>query len=332
MDGAAVSKQPHPFVDAFTQITLDGPGILVTNNGYAQLVPFFGTFCHYHAKALNGGQLNVSNCVTDFGRYGLIADGKSPAPIATATASAANSGATTVTIGAITTSNSFHGTVNRPLDHMMVTIDGVDYGVKSSTANGSGWDIELVSPLTSNISNTTVDFALRSYISTGGHTFEYVGVGTDYSDHPDQGGVPIEANTVVELNGGKVWQSSTSQIGKFKAGEVLVVDQVNETVDLKATTVTGNLAVTGTVDGRDVATDGTKLDGIETGATADQTAAEIRTLVESANDSNVFTDADHTKLNGIEANATADQTAAEIRTLVESAADSNVFTMLTIPN
>ena len=72
--------------------------------------------------------------------------------------------------------------------------------------------------------------------------------------------------------------------------------------------------------------DHTKLNAIEASATADQTAAEIRTLVESASDSNVFTDADHTKLNNIEANATADQTAAEIRTLVESASDSNVFT------
>ena len=72
--------------------------------------------------------------------------------------------------------------------------------------------------------------------------------------------------------------------------------------------------------------DHTKLNAIEASATADQTAAEIRTLVESASDSNVFTDADHTKLNNIEANATADQTAAEIRTLVESATDSNVFT------
>ena len=47
----------------------------------------------------------------------------------------------------------------------------------------------------------------------------------------------------------------------------------------------------------------TKLAGIEASATADQTAAEIRTLVESATDSNVFTDADHTKLNGIAASA-----------------------------
>lgn len=46
-----------------------------------------------------------------------------------------------------------------------------------------------------------------------------------------------------------------------------------------------------------------KLDGIEAGATADQTNAEIRAAVEAATDSNVFTDADHSKLNGIEANA-----------------------------
>ena len=87
-----------------------------------------------------------------------------------------------------------------------------------------------------------------------------------------------------------------------------------------------NIVTSGTIDGRDVSTDGTKLDGIESGATADQTAAEIRTLVESATDSNVFTDADHSKLNAIEASATADQTASEIRSLVESATDSNVFT------
>ena len=72
--------------------------------------------------------------------------------------------------------------------------------------------------------------------------------------------------------------------------------------------------------------DKTKLNGIEAGATTDQTNAEIRAAVEAATDSNVFTDDDHTKLNGIEASATTDQTASEIRALVESATDSNVFT------
>jgi hypothetical protein len=58
----------------------------------------------------------------------------------------------------------------------------------------------------------------------------------------------------------------------------------------------------------------TKLAGIETGATADQTAAQIKTAYESNADTNAFTDADHTKLDGIAANAdvtgTANVTAA----------------------
>jgi len=42
---------------------------------------------------------------------------------------------------------------------------------------------------------------------------------------------------------------------------------------------------------------------VENGATADQSNAEIRTAVEAASDSNVFTDADHSKLNGIASSA-----------------------------
>ena len=49
------------------------------------------------------------------------------------------------------------------------------------------------------------------------------------------------------------------------------------------------------------AADKSKLDGIEIGATADQTAAEIRQLVADASDSNVFTDAEQAKLADITA-------------------------------
>jgi hypothetical protein len=79
-----------------------------------------------------------------------------------------------------------------------------------------------------------------------------------------------------------------------------------------------NITVTGTVDGRDVATDGSKLDGIESGATADQTAAEIKTAYESNSDTNAFTDAEKTKLSGVEAGATADQSASEILTAIKT--------------
>ena len=56
--------------------------------------------------------------------------------------------------------------------------------------------------------------------------------------------------------------------------------------------VTGNITVTGTVDGRDVAADGSKLDGIESGATADQSASEILTSIKTVDGSGSGLDAD----------------------------------------
>ena len=240
VDGSAVSSSSplrSMVVDSFTQIALDGPGILCTNNGYAQLVSFFGTFCHYHAKALNGGQLNLSNCTTDYGRYGLIADGKSPTANFTAAVSAtAATGATTFTVGAQTAGAGWYGSATRPQDNMLVVIGSNTYPIRSAVANGSGWDVTIENPdptalgtnlgLISGLSiGDVASFHNRSYISTGGHTFEYVGAGTDYRAAPENGGVAIEANQVKNLNNGKVFQSSTDHNGKFKVGETFTVDQ-----------------------------------------------------------------------------------------------------------
>lgn len=74
------------------------------------------------------------------------------------------------------------------------------------------------------------------------------------------------------------------------------------------------------------AADDTKLAGIETGATADQTGAEIKTAYEGEADTNAFTDAEKTKLAGVETGATADQTGAEIKIAYEAEADTNAFT------
>ena len=91
---------------------------------------------------------------------------------------------------------------------------------------------------------------------------------------------------------------------------------VNTTTNLGTSTATDSVTVTSSTGNNATISEATgsaagvmsvahhdKLDGIEASATADQTASEIRTLVESASDSNVFTDADHTKLNGIASSA-----------------------------
>ena len=98
---------------------------------------------------------------------------------------------------------------------------------------------------------------------------------------------------------GAVMDSELTNIAAVKALNQGVATTNSPT--FAAVTSTGNVTVGGTVDGRDVAADGTKLDGIEAGATADQTAAQIKTAYESNANTNAFTDADHTKLDGIEA-------------------------------
>jgi hypothetical protein len=99
------------------------------------------------------------------------------------------------------------------------------------------------------------------------------------------------------------------------AGVATAVDfdtEVSANTDVTSNTSHSSGSVTGHSDVTDagsgaIITDAerTKLNGIEAGATADQTAAEIRALVEAATDSNVFTDADHTKLDGIASGAEA---------------------------
>ena len=244
-------------INEFTQICLDGPGLLVCNNGYAQAVSFFGLFCHYHVKALSGGQINMEVGTTDFGRYGLIADGKSTTPIFTATANgAASSGATTFAINAPTTGAGWFGDANRPAINMLavVTVSGTTYTypILSSGVNGSGWNVEISNP---NPTNTTINrgltvghasgatwnFYLRSMISTASHTMEYAGSGCNYNALPENGGVAVEANEAISRNNGKVWLTSTDQSGKFKVGDSFIVNQQTGSVTIPTGAVSTSL-------------------------------------------------------------------------------------------
>ena len=84
--------------------------------------------------------------------------------------------------------------------------------------------------------------------------------------------------------------------------------------------LTGAITTNSTFDGRDVATDGTKLDGIETSATADQTAAQIKTHLENGIDSihyvNGSIDTEHIADDAV----TADKLANSINTSIAAAA------------
>jgi hypothetical protein len=136
---------------------------------------------------------------------------------------------------------------------MLMEAGGVLYPIVNATPNADKTEfvIQVYSPLNAfNKANlgfvsavdegATVRFYLQSYISTGGHTMEFVGSGTDYRAHPDYGGVPVTTNQAVErggddadgdapqlvpFNGGRVWLSSTDQDGNFNVGDTFQVNQ-----------------------------------------------------------------------------------------------------------
>ena len=251
-DVSSTSPLRSMVVDSFTQINLDGPGALVCNNAYAQFVSFFGTFTHYHCKSLNGGRVNLSNCTTDYGRYGLIADGKSTSALySTVTSQAASAGDLYVDITKATAPSSWFGSganATRPTDDMLMQIGSDIYAltgsdilnssgvVDNTETNPTGYRVHVIRTASANrstnlglignvASGAAVSFFFRSYISSGGHTFEYVGAGTNYDAAPENGGQPVEANRTVERNNGAVWQSSTDHNGKFTVGNFMVVDQ-----------------------------------------------------------------------------------------------------------
>jgi len=260
VDGSVVdddSPLRSMVADSYTHVGLDGPGILVTNNGYVQITSSYAFFNHYHIKCRNGGQANLAASTTDFGRYSLIADGRSSSAIFTATTTAeATDGSTTFTIGAPTAGADWHGTATRPQDNMLVDIGGNTYPVLSAVANGSGWDVTISRPNTADrtenlglngtvASGSAVSFFLRSMIASSGHTMEYVGSGTNYSALPENGGVPNDDNQVVELLngstvnntstfGGKVWTAITDHNGTFKVGNTFTVDQQTGFVTIPA--------------------------------------------------------------------------------------------------
>ena len=71
-----------------------------------------------------------------------------------------------------------------------------------------------------------VFFFQQTRIIANSHCMEYVGAGTKIQEAiPARGGVPIQEREVVELNGGKVAFTSTDQLGNFRIGQGLQINQ-----------------------------------------------------------------------------------------------------------
>ena len=204
--------------------------------------------------------------------------------------------------------------LNSNFDQILYTAQEIDNNALSTLGGTMTGNINLAKDIdivyegsTSNANETTLTVA----DPTADRTITF----------PDVTGTVVTTGDTGTVANGMIAASAVTS-AKIEDGTIVNAD-ISGSASIQGSKIQ---ASTSSVSGTMSAADKAKIDAIEAGATADQTAAEIRTLVQSATDSNVFTDADHTKLDGIETAATADQTATEIRTLVANASDSNVYT------
>jgi len=130
-----------------------------------------------------------------------------------------------------------------------ITVAGPDVGINTATATlellPTYYSILSSTPVSSGICTitvsdnvpyavgvgSTVPFFKQSRVLASGHSFEYIGSGTNINAAlPAQGGVPIQDNEIDMRNGGLVVYTSTDQSGNFRIGDGVVVNQTTGTI------------------------------------------------------------------------------------------------------
>ncbi len=145
---------------------------------------------------------------------------------------------------------------------------------EANDGSGSGLDADLLD------GSHASAFATLS----GNQTFSGAKTFTGRLTISDSGadGLHLNQDTTTNTNSNRLFFTGSSAASAiFQSGNVLsfrsgaTAGSSSGTermhIDTSGIDVTGSITVSGTVDGRDVASDGSKLDGIESGATADQT-------------------------------------------------------------
>lgn len=78
VDGNLASGTASFVLDSYTQYNQGGDGIVIVNGGYTQLVSIFEICCNRAVYLTAGSTCSITNSNTDFGNYGLVADGVGP--------------------------------------------------------------------------------------------------------------------------------------------------------------------------------------------------------------------------------------------------------------
>jgi len=112
-------------------------------------------------------------------------------------------------------------------------LDPIYYEIGSATEPSAGIStITLIQNLNNEVGvGSTVFFARQSLQIVSSHSFEYVGAGNTIElAYPSRGGIVIQDNEVIELDGARVVYTSTDQAGNFRIGDGVQINQSTGTI------------------------------------------------------------------------------------------------------
>lgn len=223
-------------IDSYTQFNEGGDGIVVLNNGYAQLVSIFTIGGTTAVMVSGGGQVDINTSNASFGLSGLVAIGKSNSPVLTGTlVSDVSAGFTNFLVNKLDPTR-----IAQTPGQTTMVFECEDepqprtlFQVSSSSKLGSAYfQIESEDPATQYISGGKVNFYLRSLILASAYTMEYVGSGSTLSTAlPVLGGQSKPENEVCARDGGVIYVTLTNERGDFKVGTDFVIRQATGTIE-----------------------------------------------------------------------------------------------------
>jgi|APCry1669188910_1035180.scaffolds.fasta_scaffold00147_12 hypothetical protein len=226
IDGSKCNGTKAMIVGFFTIINRGGYGVYLLNSAYSQLVNIYTIACDIGIKVESGAFVTLNGSDCSIGNYGLVAEGIGPLQTSGTIVSQFQ--------GSFVIDNLSNG---QPHVNTVVVIDGdpefytIDTILPNVPAVGSSTVVVQQIYLGNAAPGTTLSLYTRSSIIASAHTFEYVGAGTNPATAlPQYGGIPIEANQVVQTGGGVVTYTSTDQKGNFKVGDGFIVNQATATI------------------------------------------------------------------------------------------------------
>ena len=192
-------------------------------------------------------------------------------------------------------------------------VDGTGSGLDADLLDGEEGTYYLDFPNFTNLPDPVVDVTLSGKVTGTGTTTltdlanGSISITTELANTAVTAGVYGSASAIPIITVDEDGRLTNVSTGAVKGVDSTAWYQANNTFQINTgdgsqfdtvinqftgLDVSGDITVTGTVDGRDVAADGTKLDGIEPAATADQTPAEILSALLTVDGTGTLLDAD----------------------------------------